>query len=345
VPFFTMEYLKGETLASYASRCGKLPEGEILELAAQILAGLSALHAAGIIHRDLKPENVFLLEPTSGPRRVVVMDFGLARPLDRESAFVSSQDASTPGTPAYMAPEQALGKPATIESDIYAFGVILYRLVTGQLPFKGNTSVALAVARLQDSAPPVARAAPGVSSQLGSIVDRCLERDPRRRYVAVSEIQRAFDWSRAPAQPKRRRVSTVLYLCASVALVASLFAIQRARSGNSVSPATPQRAAVPQKIRDTPATVARAAAPITAVAPPGSVAVAGEARVASSRHWVRQRPAPSPPAASSSAMKALTHDVPEAAASTSLPVTPNDDDILIPSFAGTPPPSPNAGGP
>ena len=220
VPFFTMEYLKGETLAEHIARCGKLPLSEIVQIASQLLDGLSAIHAAGIIHRDLKPENVFLLTTEGGTLRIVVMDFGLARPLDRQSSLMSSEDSSTSGTPAYMAPEQALGTSASTAWDIYAFGVILFRLASGELPFRAINSVALATARLRESAPLLSHVVPGVDPRLETIVSRCLEREPAKRFANVSEIQCAISKinGRERTKPKRRWRLNVPILLASVGL-------------------------------------------------------------------------------------------------------------------------------
>jgi len=220
VPFFTMEYLKGETLAEHIARCGKLPGSEVAQIASQLLDGLCAIHAAGIIHRDLKPENVFLLTTEGGTLRVVVMDFGLARPLDRQSFLMSSEDSSTSGTPAYMAPEQALGISASTAWDIYAFGVILFRLISGELPFRAINSVALATARLLESAPLLSHVVPGVDPRLETIVSRCLEREPAKRFATVNEIQCAISTinGRERTKPSSRWRLKVLILLACVGL-------------------------------------------------------------------------------------------------------------------------------
>ena len=238
VPFFTMEFLKGETLAEYMASCGKLPELEVVQIASQLLDGLSAIHAAGIIHRDLKPENVFLLTTESGTLRIVVMDFGLARPLDRQSSVMSSEGGSTAGTPAYMAPEQALGTLGSTAWDIYALGVILFRLASGELPFKANNSVALAMAQLRESAPLLSHIVAGVDPRLEAIVSRCLEREPAKRFATVNEIQRAISTigRRKRSKPRSRWRLTVLILLATVGSALAVVAIGRSGARCVASP-------------------------------------------------------------------------------------------------------------
>jgi len=332
IPFLTMEYLRGETLASYVSRCGKLPEREVVSLATQVIAGLSAIHAAGIIHRDLKPENVFLLEADTGQRRAIVMDFGLARPLDRQTSLSSSQDTSTPGTPAYMAPEQALGQPASSAWDIYAFGVILYRLVSGQLPFKGDTGVAQAMARIRQPAPPLSRIVPDVNPVLDAVVARCLEREPEKRYATVSDLQRALDRIEAP---RARRIRPGAYLFGIAALATLAYAIRVAQVRNAAETNIPRSAPDLQRaVADSGFAPHSVGVEVTPVSE--AVASATAAESASEGH---RRP--------TLVRSTSPHGLPPAApprraarveASTGSALPPTDDDLAIPSFVGSPAP-------
>jgi serine/threonine-protein kinase len=123
--FISMEYVDGEDLATLLHRIGRLPSAKAIEIARQLASGLAAAHEKGILHRDLKPANVMI----DGHGRGRINDFGLAV-LGAESV------AELAGTPAYMAPEQLAGEPATVQSDLYALGLVFYELFTGQKPFR-----------------------------------------------------------------------------------------------------------------------------------------------------------------------------------------------------------------
>src|SRR5262249_45005117 len=146
VAFLTMELLDGETLSARLRRAGRMTTAEAMPIAEQIAAGLTAAHEAGIIHRDLKCANILLVGS-----RAVVMDFGLARVIAEGSDQVTGDGVV--GSPAYMAPEQVEGgRPLTAAADIYAFGVVLFEMVTGRLPFVGETPLATAVMRIREDA-------------------------------------------------------------------------------------------------------------------------------------------------------------------------------------------------
>ena len=192
IPFFTMELLSGETLAAYLARKGRLSEREAIRIASQVLAGLDAIHAAGIVHRDLKPQNVFI-EPSLGAEpRAIVMDFGLARRADALDSSVSSSGGGPAGTPAYMAPEQRLGVAPSPAWDIYAFGVLLFELLAGKLPFNAKTEAGHVLVRLGEATPPLSSVLSGVHPGLEAVVARCLEREPSRRFAAAAEVRHAL---------------------------------------------------------------------------------------------------------------------------------------------------------
>jgi serine/threonine protein kinase len=217
VPFFTMEYLKGVTLAQLMASRGIPSVSEVLPIVLQMIEGLLAVHAAGIVHRDLKPDNVFIISGETGTMRVVVMDFGLARSVTITSSLVSSSGTSPVGTPAYMAPEQAAGETPTVAWDIYALGVILFQLLSGRLPFKFKSNAELVIARKYERAPALSSLNPRISSKLESVVARCLEPDPQRRFANLEEVRKALsEATQVPHFTKRRLRTAAIWLSIAI---------------------------------------------------------------------------------------------------------------------------------
>lgn len=179
--FLIMEFLDGETLESRIRR-GPLPANAAIAVAFQIIDGLQAAHEAGIIHRDLKAANVMLV-PSSGGDRAVIMDFGLARDrMPRADEGRSLFDTGViVGTAAYMAPEQLHGQSITTAVDIHALGVILFELVTARQPFEGGTPFAIALRRLNNSAPSPGKFVKKLDPNWEAATLACLESDPARR--------------------------------------------------------------------------------------------------------------------------------------------------------------------
>jgi serine/threonine-protein kinase len=182
LPFLTMEFIDGEDLASLLKRIGHLPASKAIEIARQLCAGVSAAHNRGVLHRDLKPANVML----DGRGYVRITDFGLAVATD------AADDDSLSGTPLYMSPELLAGQAASVQSDIYALGVVLYELCTGKKPFHART---LAELRHQKE-----HALPAVPSEIVRDVDpivervilRCIDRDARLRPASVLQVAAAL---------------------------------------------------------------------------------------------------------------------------------------------------------
>ena len=184
VAYLSMEYIEGESLRSILARVGAVNVRKGVQIARQICAALAEAHAQGIVHRDLKPENVML--DRSG--NVKVMDFGIARLLDA----AATSTAGVMGTPAYMAPEQAEGKTVDVRTDVYALGLVLYELFTGQAAFSGDTPVAIALKQVREVPPPPRSVDPSLPPEVDGIVMRCLEKDPARRYQTVRELDAAL---------------------------------------------------------------------------------------------------------------------------------------------------------
>ncbi len=195
-PFIVMEYVRGHSLQTVLREQGHLPEHDAVSVVGQALAALSAVHGRGVVHRDLKPENVLL---SSGPGvwQVKICDFGVAALLEAHESFASERQL-TPmgramGTPFYTAPEVVRGgSPRDPRVDVYAAGVLLFELLTGERPFQERNVVELCAQILHTPAPPLRVMLPGISEALDAIVQRAMEKDPEARFQTALEMQNAL---------------------------------------------------------------------------------------------------------------------------------------------------------
>jgi len=191
VTFAVTELLEGETLQQRVGE-GALAWRRAVEIGAAIADGLAAAHAEKVVHRDLKPENVFL----TSDGRVKVLDFGLAKVQEEALAEVETQTSESPltiagtilGTVGYMAPEQVRGEPADERSDIFAFGCVLYELLSGRRAFGGKTGVQVLAAILSEAPRPLAESELAAPAALSGIVERCLEKNPRQRFQSTNDL-------------------------------------------------------------------------------------------------------------------------------------------------------------
>lgn len=159
-PYFAMEFLSGRPLTVDLEEKGALPLERALDLAIQMAETMDYAHTAGVIHRDLKPDNIFLLERQEGQKDFIkLLDFGIAK-ITQENELQLTQTDSVLGTPHYMSPEQAVGREVGPYSDLYAFGVILFQMLSGRLPFPGKTPLELLSMRLLQEPPRLSRYAP-----------------------------------------------------------------------------------------------------------------------------------------------------------------------------------------
>jgi len=191
--FLTMELLAGETLAQRLRRGGPMSAEEALPIARQIADALDAAHRAGVVHRDLKPGNVMLAESRGGTRAVVT-DFGLAR-LEAggdAAGLTLTAAAAVVGTPAYLAPEQVEGSEITAATDVYAFGIVLYEMLTGTVPFMADNALSTAVKRLREAPVPPRVHVPGLDPRWEKAILRCLEREPAARFAGAPEVIQAI---------------------------------------------------------------------------------------------------------------------------------------------------------
>lgn len=194
--FMTMDYIEGSSLRSW-SRQRQLPEACVSRLSRQILSALDAVHSAGIVHGDLKADNV-MITGEAGAERAVLIDFGLARRIRGKT-----RTAQPAGTVGYMAPELARGARATVCTDVFAFGVVLFEMLTGCLPFdrRHGHSAALAVRALR----------PELDAAHEAFLERCLRPAPQDRFPNIASVRRAFDaiTRRLPQRPEPAMASTI----------------------------------------------------------------------------------------------------------------------------------------
>lgn len=179
--FITMEYVSGEDLKNLITRIGQFTIKKTVSTAIQILEGLVEAHESGIVHRDLKPQNVMI----DNKGNVRIMDFGIARSLFTKRI---TRTGTSIGTPLYMSPEQADGTAIDQRSDIYSFGIILYEMLTGQVPFEGETPTSIAFKHKYEKPQNPKEINPHIPDNLNNILLKCIEKDPNKRYNSAKEV-------------------------------------------------------------------------------------------------------------------------------------------------------------
>jgi serine/threonine protein kinase/tetratricopeptide (TPR) repeat protein len=179
--YITMEYVHGEDLKRLIRKVGQMPPGKAVSIAQQVCHGLSEAHSLGIVHRDLKPQNIMVDEAGNAK----IMDFGIARSLHTESLTGTGVMI---GTPEYMSPEQVEGKDIDRRSDIYSLGIILYEMLTGRVPFEGDTPFTIGVKHKSEIPKDPKDLNPQIPGELSRLILRCLEKDRSKRYQSAEEL-------------------------------------------------------------------------------------------------------------------------------------------------------------
>jgi eukaryotic-like serine/threonine-protein kinase len=180
--FIVFEYVDGENLKQLVERTGPLPTRRAVELALAIADALAFAHEHGLVHRDVKPQNV-LLTPDGDAK---VTDFGIARSIDVERGM--TQTGTVLGTSNYLSPEQAGGKATTASTDVYSLGIVLFELLTAEVPFPGENFVAVAMKHINEPPPDLLEKRPDVPPRLAAAVERAMEKDPDRRFETMNEF-------------------------------------------------------------------------------------------------------------------------------------------------------------
>ena len=181
-PYIVLEYVEGETLKERIRRMGRLPVDEAIAYAIEIARALGAAHGQAIVHRDIKPQNVLVDEEGSAK----VTDFGIARSLEQEGL---TADGRVLGTTDYVSPEQALGHDVDGQSDIYSLGVVLYEMLTGDVPFHGENQVSVAMKHVREDLPDVQLMRPEVSARLAAVLDRMTDKDLAHRHPDAESLE------------------------------------------------------------------------------------------------------------------------------------------------------------
>ncbi|MGA9769872.1 MAG: serine/threonine-protein kinase, partial [Blastocatellia bacterium] len=193
VPYLVMRLVDGQTVRELIAEYGPLPIERITNIVRQTSGALEAAHSVGVIHRDIKPDNIIIAQVDGGDW-VEVVDFGVAKiqeDVNRRAALTGANFII--GTPRYMSPEQCEEKPVDARSDIYSLGVVAYEMLTGDVPFDGNSSTRLLMAHIADPPPPLRRKRPDISPEIEAVVMRALEKNPDLRQQSAAEFAREFE--------------------------------------------------------------------------------------------------------------------------------------------------------
>jgi serine/threonine-protein kinase len=220
-PFFVMEFLNGESLAQRLVDDPRLPERKAVEIADQILSGLSTAHKRGVIHRDLKPENVYLVKTEGLGETVKLLDFGVARIIGGEELHTArpedwrirtsadgeplTQRGIVLGTPGYLAPETARGAPADLRSDLFSVGVILYEMLIGRRPFRGDSIDQIISSTLDDAVPSPRALRPDITPEMERLVLTSLAKNPIDRFQTAGEFLRHLSAAAVGRIPENAR--------------------------------------------------------------------------------------------------------------------------------------------
>jgi eukaryotic-like serine/threonine-protein kinase len=206
-PYIVFEYVEGETLKELIRREGPLDIAQAIAYALELTRALGAAHAHHLVHRDVKPQNILISEEGAAK----ITDFGIARPLTEAALTMPGRVLATTD---YIAPEQALGEPVSPRSDLYSLGIVLFEMLTGDVPFHGESAVAVAMKHVRDELPDVQRLRPGISAATAAVIERACAKDPARRYPdaqsMAADLEQALTLEASRSGQATGEVTTVL---------------------------------------------------------------------------------------------------------------------------------------
>ncbi len=258
--YFVMEYLEGVELGSVIEREGALDVARALRITGQICRALSAAHREGIIHRDLKPENIFLITRGGEADVVKVLDFGIAKTTEAEAARERrlTSPGMAMGTPEYMAPEQAAGRPADARTDIYSLGAIMYEMCTGQPPYSGDNFMEILTKKATQDPPPPLTIRPELPAPVGDLVQAAMSRNPDERPQSMDGLE--YELNKCLAG-RGVAVAQILGMTTDAAVVASLNSGLSMRNfDEGIVRSQPTRAGTASDVWDTRSGVSRSPA-------------------------------------------------------------------------------------
>ncbi len=241
-PYIVMELLEGESVAERLAKQRRLPLAQVVEVVSGAANGLEHAHALGIVHRDIKPANLFFARGKTDERTVKIVDFGIAKSNEqRDAANVATSSGVLIGTPQYMSPEQLMrAGPADKSADVWALSVVAYELLTGKLPFVGETLAATLVAITRADVAPPTKAVPGLSSALDAFFVRAFAVDPERRFPSARALAEAFASAAEGANPAEVPTLTEVVSGDQAAVTTAEFLLQqdaRTKPAPSAQPA------------------------------------------------------------------------------------------------------------
>jgi serine/threonine protein kinase len=255
LPFIAMELVVGDTLNTWAQRVGPLPVSLVLDVALHVCDALDAAHKLGLVHRDIKPDNIVLIPQREGLPKAKILDFGICR-LREETAGAKglTQTGMMIGTPEYMSPEQALGKRGGAidgRSDIYSLGIVMYRMLTGELPFKAETTVEMVLHHLRTVPTPPHRLKPelAIPEAVSAVVMKALEKDRAKRFETGAAMATAMKRARGSTTLDSRKINWD-----SLSSVGATFGKEKGAAGSLADGPAAERPATP----NSPAPAARA---------------------------------------------------------------------------------------
>jgi eukaryotic-like serine/threonine-protein kinase len=285
--YIAMEYIEGVNLRQVLQDRGPLPVGEAVEVGAQIARGLSAIHAVGIVHRDLKTPNI--MRDLRGAVRL--MDFGIAKSIDSESHATAT--GSILGTPEYMSPEQARGEKVDARSDLYSLGVVVFELLTGRVPFRGETPLGVLMKHIHEEPPWDEAALASVSHPARGLLEVALAKDPAERFQSAAEMAGELESVAAASETGRMAAPIALPPRQRGATAPALYPARAPSPTATQVPGTAVPTRAPQTVAQTGSVAAPPAPPrgkwVAVVVGLVAVAAGGAWMALSSRH-----PAPPP---------------------------------------------------